>query len=134
LGPRLRGDDDEAHGASTTLVRIGLPQPLAALFAETQPSLPVVLGVAAEAHAIALDDTLLAYAIAFVSNLTSAAVRLSIVGQTDSQRTIAALMPTLTVIAAAATTCSMDDLGSATFRSDIASQQHETQYTRLFRS
>ena len=29
---------------------------------------------------------------------------------------------------------SLDDLGSATFRADLASMLHETQYTRLFRS
>jgi urease accessory protein len=29
---------------------------------------------------------------------------------------------------------SLDDLGSATFRADLASLRHETQYTRLFRS
>jgi urease accessory protein len=28
----------------------------------------------------------------------------------------------------------LDDLASATFRADIASARHETQYTRLFRS
>ena len=28
----------------------------------------------------------------------------------------------------------LDDLGSATFRADLASMRHETQYTRLFRS
>jgi urease accessory protein len=28
----------------------------------------------------------------------------------------------------------LDDLGSATFRADLASLRHETQYTRLFRS
>jgi urease accessory protein len=107
---------------------------LAAIFAETQPSLPVVLGVAADARAIAMDDAVLAYAVGFTSNLISAAVRLSVVGQTDGQRIIAALMPVLVTITATTAKCSLDDLGSATFRSDIASQQHETQYTRLFRS
>jgi len=29
---------------------------------------------------------------------------------------------------------SLDDLGAATFRADLASLRHETQYTRLFRS
>jgi urease accessory protein len=29
---------------------------------------------------------------------------------------------------------SLDDLGSATFRADLASMRHEAQYTRLFRS
>jgi urease accessory protein len=28
----------------------------------------------------------------------------------------------------------LDDVGSATFRADLASMRHETQYTRLFRS
>jgi urease accessory protein len=28
----------------------------------------------------------------------------------------------------------LDHIGSATFRADIASMRHETQYTRLFRS
>jgi urease accessory protein len=107
---------------------------LATIFAETQPSVPVVLGVAADAHGIGPEDTALAYSIAFVSNVISAAVRLSVIGQTDGQRTIAALMPTLTEIAMAAAQCSVEHLGSATFRSDIASMQHETQYTRLFRS
>jgi urease accessory protein len=40
------------------------------------------------------------------------------------------------VVAAAkrALDASLDDLGSATFRADLASMRHETQYTRLFRS
>ena len=29
---------------------------------------------------------------------------------------------------------SLDDIGSAAFRADLASARHETQYTRLFRS
>jgi len=28
----------------------------------------------------------------------------------------------------------LEDLGSATFRADLASAMHETQYTRLFRT
>ena len=35
---------------------------------------------------------------------------------------------------AARAAASLDDLGSATFRADLASLRHETQYTRLFRS
>jgi urease accessory protein len=33
-----------------------------------------------------------------------------------------------------ALTAQLDDLGSATFRADLASMHHEAQYTRLFRS
>jgi urease accessory protein len=31
-------------------------------------------------------------------------------------------------------TATLDDLGTATWRSDLAAMHHETQYTRLFRS
>jgi urease accessory protein len=70
----------------------------------------------------------------FVANLVSAAVRLGIVGQTDGQRVIAGLMPAIGELAAFAETSTLDDLGGAAFRSDLAALRHETQYTRLFRS
>ena len=33
-----------------------------------------------------------------------------------------------------AMSATLENLGSATFRADLASMRHETQYTRLFRS
>lgn len=95
---------------------------------------PVAVGAGTAAHEMTLASVLHAYAIAFVSNLVSAAIRLSIVGQTDAQRVIAAAMPALEDAATFAVDASLDDLGSATFRSDLASLAHETQYSRLFRS
>ena len=95
---------------------------------------PVSVGAAAALHEIPLSDVLRAYAVGFLSNLTSAAIRLSIVGQTDAQRILAALMPDLIISAERAETASLDDIGSATLRSDLASMLHETQYSRLFRS
>ena len=55
-------------------------------------------------------------------------------GQTDSQRLLAALEPVVAATGARALAATLDDLGSATFRADLASMRHETQYTRLFRS
>jgi urease accessory protein len=69
-----------------------------------------------------------------VSNWISAGSRLIPLGQTDSQRVLAALEGDVAVTAARAAAASPDDLGSATFRADLASLRHETQYTRLFRS
>ena len=46
----------------------------------------------------------------------------------------AALEPVVVATARRALQASLDDLGSATFRADLASLRHETQYTRLFRS
>jgi urease accessory protein len=95
---------------------------------------PVALGAAAAAHDLTIPPTALAYGVAFVSSLTSAAIRLSLVGQTDAQRIIAALMSPLESAALRAASATLDDLGGASFRSDLASLAHETQYTRLFRS
>jgi urease accessory protein len=95
---------------------------------------PIAVGVAAGGHALPLAKALPAFVLGFVANLVSAAVRLGIVGQTDGQRVIAALVPAVHDLAAFAEGASLDDLGGAAFRSDLAALRHETQYTRLFRS
>ena len=69
-----------------------------------------------------------------VSNWISAGARLVPLGQTDSQRILASLEADVVATAKRALEASLDDLGSATFRADLASLRHETQYTRLFRS
>lgn len=95
---------------------------------------PVALGMAASAHGIALSETLPAFVLAFAQNLVSAAIRSAPIGQTSGMRVITALMPLITDIARDAETLTLDDIGSATFRADLGSFHHETQYTRLFRS
>lgn len=95
---------------------------------------PVAVAVAASGHGLPLGPSLEAFALAFVANLVSAAVRLGIVGQTDGQRVIARLAPALREAAARAEQETLDDLGGCAFRSDLASLRHETQYSRLFRS
>jgi urease accessory protein len=95
---------------------------------------PVAVGVVAAAHRLPLAATLHAYLHAVVSNWISAGARLVPLGQTDSQRVLAALEPSVVATAERALAAALDDLGSATFRADLASLRHETQYTRLFRS
>lgn len=95
---------------------------------------PVAVGAVTAAHGIAIDAALTGYALAFAGNLVSAAIRLSVIGQTDGQRVMAALMSDLEAAATSAVTSTLDDLGSATFRSDLAQLAHETLYSRLFRS
>lgn len=102
--------------------------------ARISATLPVAIGSAAAAHGLPLPATLAAATVAFLANLSSAAVRLVPLGQTDGQRAIAALMPDVLVIAAEAETASLDEVGGASLRADVASALHETQYTRLFRS
>jgi urease accessory protein len=95
---------------------------------------PVAVGIVSAAHAIPLEPSLHAFLHALVSNWISAGSRLIPLGQTDSQRVLAALEQTVAETAKRALAARLDDLGSATFRADLASLHHETQYTRLFRS
>lgn len=95
---------------------------------------PVAVGLVSAAHAMPLAPTIHAFFHALASNWISAGARLVPLGQTDSQRTLAALEPVVAATATRALTASLDDLGSATFRADLAGMHHETQYTRLFRS
>jgi urease accessory protein len=95
---------------------------------------PVAVGLVGAAHHIPLPQTLHGYLHALLSNWISAASRLIPLGQTDSQRVLAALEPVVAATAKRALAATLDDLGSATFRADLASLRHETQYTRLFRS
>jgi len=95
---------------------------------------PVAVASAATNHGIALSPLLDAYATAFTANLTSAAIRLSVIGQTDAQRILAQLLPLISTAARSAEASKLDDLGSATWVADLCSLEHETQYTRLFRS
>jgi urease accessory protein len=95
---------------------------------------PVAVGIVSAAHGVPLAPALHGFLHAVVSNWISAGARLVPLGQTDSQRILAALEADVAATATRALTASLDDLGSATFRADLASLRHETQYTRLFRS
>jgi len=83
---------------------------------------------------IAIEPALGCFLQAIVANLVSAGVRLVPLGQTDGQRILAALEPVVRTTAERALTVTLDDVGSAAFRADLASMRHEAQYTRLFRS
>ena len=102
--------------------------------ARLHAALPIAVGAISAAHRLALPATLASALTAFVANLSSAAVRLVPLGQTDGQRAVAALMPVVITVAAEAEGATLDDIGGASLRADIASARHETQYTRLFRS
>jgi urease accessory protein len=95
---------------------------------------PVAVGLVSAGHAVPLEPALHAFLHAVMSNWISAGARLVPLGQTDSQRILAGLEADVAATAKRALEASLDDLGSAIFRADLASLRHETQYTRLFRS
>lgn len=95
---------------------------------------PVATAAAAAGHGIDVAAAVLAYLHAVAANLISAGVRLVPLGQTDGQRILALLEPIIISTVARALATPLSDIGGAAFRADLASLQHETQYTRLFRS
>jgi urease accessory protein len=95
---------------------------------------PVAVGLVSAAHNIPLAPVMHAFLHALASNWISAGSRLIPLGQTGSQRVLASLEPVVAATAGRALAAALDDLGSATFRADLAGLRHETQYTRLFRS
>ena len=95
---------------------------------------PVAVGAVAAGHGIDKTDTLTAYGHAFVSNLVSAAIRLIPLGQTDGQRIIARLQSSVNRSVVRALNTPLDRVATSTLMVDITSMNHETQYTRLFRS
>lgn len=95
---------------------------------------PVAVGRAARLNTLPLDLTAELYLQAFVSNLVSAAVRLVPLGQTEGQSALAELAPVIHQTAQEAITKGLDDIASSCFALDIAAMQHETQYSKVFRT
>lgn len=106
---------------------------LAARWTGRPLALPVAVAVACAGH-LDVQLALTGYLHAFTANLVSAGVRLIPLGQTDGQRALAELAPIVAAIVPLALATPIDDLGSAAPMVDWTSMQHETQYTRLFRS
>jgi urease accessory protein len=95
---------------------------------------PVAVGIVSAAHRIPLAATMHGFLHALTSNWISAGARLVPLGQTDSQRLLSGLEPVVAATGKRALQATLDDVGGATFRADLASMRHEAQYTRLFRS
>ena len=117
--------------------RAAWPAPLldeAAEWIDSPIAYPVAVGLACAAHRIPLKASMLAYLHGFAANLVSAGVRLIPLGQTDGQICLRMLEPVACNARDAALSTPLDELGMATPMAEWTSMQHETQYTRLFRS
>jgi urease accessory protein len=95
---------------------------------------PVAVAIVAARNGVALEAGLAAFLHAVLSNLIQGAVRLVPLGQSHGVALMAALEQPILAVAQRAAISSLDDLGSAAILSDIMAMQHETQYSRIFRS
>jgi urease accessory protein len=83
---------------------------------------------------INIQAALLAYVHSWANNLITAGIKLIPLGQTAGQELLLGLQPLLTSTVGEILTIADDDLGCCNWGLSLASMQHETQYTRLFRS
>lgn len=95
---------------------------------------PVAVGAAAGALGSPAAAALALYLQAFAINLTQAAIRLGVTGQTGAVGVVSALEGTVAEAAGRASASTLDDLGSATVVSEVMAMRHETHHSRLFRS
>lgn len=95
---------------------------------------PVAVGTAARMMHIPLTETLPLYLHGLTANLVSVAQRAMSMGQTDGQKVLATLAPTLSATAERAAKSTLDTLTSTSFAADIASMRHETLQPRIFRT
>lgn len=101
---------------------------------DTQPTFSVVLGIRLARQGIPVSLALPAFLQSYIANLVTAGIRLIPLGQTEGQAALLELEGAVLGASAKAKRATIDDLGSAAFMVDLASMEHETQYTRLFRS
>ena len=106
---------------------------------ERPPAVPrlgyaAAFGVAAANASLGADDTLTGYAWAWCENQVVCAVKLTPLGHGAGQRMLRRLGASLDAVVAHAVAVSDDEIGLASPGLAIASAQHETRHTRLYRS
>ncbi|MGV0105381.1 urease accessory protein UreF [Nostoc sp. DSM 114160] len=94
----------------------------------------IAFGIAVAHWQISIQAALLAYLHSWASNLITAGVKLIPLGQTTGQQLLLDLQPLLSATTLEILALDDDELACCSWGLSLASMQHETQYTRLFRS
>ncbi|MEO6017703.1 MAG: urease accessory UreF family protein [Polaromonas sp.] len=98
------------------------------------PTYPVAFALAASQTEAGLRDCLLAYAFGWAENMMQAALKSVPLGQSAGQRILARLSREIPLAVEAAIKLGDDERQAFSPMLAILSSQHETQYSRLFRS
>jgi urease accessory protein len=94
----------------------------------------IAFGIAIALWELDPKQAILGYLHSWLSNLVSAGVKLIPLGQTQGQQIIYQLQPAIASLADTLIAHKQMDLYACTWGLSLASMNHETQYTRLFRS
>jgi urease accessory protein len=98
------------------------------------PTYPLVFALAASSTQASVRDCMMSFAFGWAENMTQAAVRAVPLGQTDGQRILANLAEHIPAAVDAAMRLQDSERQAFSPMLAILSSQHETQYSRLFRS
>ena len=98
------------------------------------PTYPVAFALAASQTSAGVRDCLLAYAFGWAENMVQAALKSVPLGQSAGQRILARLSREIPAAVESAMALGDDERQSFSPMLAILSSQHETQYSRLFRS
>lgn len=126
----------ETRRLETEQMGAALCETVAAIWSDMPQGLTysVALGQAARAESMPLTPVVEMALHAFAANLTSAAIRLVPLGQTEGQRVLEACAPTCLEIARDTVPATRADLHTAPLLSDLHAMSHDTLYSRIFRS
>ena len=102
--------------------------------AQMQPTFPVAFALAASATQAGVRDALLAFAFSWAENMMSAAIKSVPLGQSAGQRILSRLAHEIPAVVDQAIATKNSARQAFTPMLAILSAQHETQYSRLFRS
>lgn len=102
--------------------------------AQMQPTFPVAFALAVSQTEAGVRDCLLAYAFGWAENMTQAAIKSVPLGQSAGQRMLARLAGGIPAAVEAAMQLPDEERQAFSPILAILSSQHETQYSRLFRS
>ena len=95
---------------------------------------PVAIGMTAQQIGLDLTLTLQSYLQAFASNLISVGVRTIPIGQQSGQDCLIGLYPVVENITKKIKSESLNELGTATFVSDMMAMKHEKSVPRIYRT
>jgi len=100
----------------------------------TDCNFAIAYGLVAQAWQMPVDEAAIAFLYSWVANLISAAVRAVPLGQTEGQRLLQQMTTPIQTAYAEIAEMTTADLMACNWGVSLASMQHETLYSRLFRS
>ena len=94
----------------------------------------IVFGIVAQSWQINRQTTIAAYLHSWATNLIGAGIKLIPLGQTAGQKLLWQIQPEIDLLTQTIPTLTDEDLYACSWGLSLASMQHETLYSRLFRS